>query len=226
MVEVIGAGFPRTGTSSLKAALEQLGFGPCHHMFEVMANPQTLAQRWEHTLRADGEVDWDWVLQGYNAAVDWPASFYWRELAAAYPQAKVILTVRDPHRWFVSLRDSILRNVAAQDVSAFPEPFASAGELGQLFKDKLAVPSFGGVDPAEDDAVAVFERHTADVRASLPDQRLLVFEAAQGWQPLCDFLGVEPPEGPFPRLNDTETMQNMHQTAKEGGGLVTPFETN
>lgn len=225
MVGVIGAGFPRTGTSSLKAALEQLGFGPCHHMFEVMGNPDTQGERWAHALSKNGDVDWDWVLQGYNASVDWPSSFYWRELAAAYPEAKVILTVRDPRRWYASLRDSILRYVAVDDFNEAPEPFRSIAELGELIREKLAIPSFGAMDPGEDHAVAAFERHAAEVRASLPAERLLVFEVSQGWQPLCDFLGVDPPDAPFPRLNDTETMRTMYRVAEDGGGLVTPFDT-
>ncbi|HEX2312159.1 MAG TPA: sulfotransferase, partial [Thermomonospora sp.] len=107
MLHVIGAGFPRTGTSSMKAALERLGFGPCHHMFEVITRPDQVA-RWLDVLR-DGPVDWDAVLAGYRSAVDWPAGFFWRELAAAHQDAKVILTVRDPRRWYVSMRDTIFQ---------------------------------------------------------------------------------------------------------------------
>ncbi|MBB4933386.1 hypothetical protein F4561_004206 [Lipingzhangella halophila] len=226
MVQVIGAGFPRTGTSSLKVALEQLGFGPCHHMFEVMGNPEPQSERWIPVLSAANraEVDWDFALQGYNASVDWPSSFFWRELAAAYPEAKVILTVRDPRRWYASLRDSILRFMEVDDYNEAPEPMRSMGELGNLINDTLAIPTFGDVEIDEERAVEVFERHTADVRASLPADRLLVFEVSQGWQPLCDFLGVEAPAEPFPRLNDTETMQRMFQNAMESGELITPFD--
>src|SRR5262249_34691649 len=96
-LKVIGAGLPRTGTNSLQIALEQLGFGPCHHMYELLADPS----QWPSWLRVyDGEhVDWEELYRGYNSAVDAPSAFLWRELAAAYPDAKVILTVRSPEDW-------------------------------------------------------------------------------------------------------------------------------
>lgn len=107
MLEVIGAGFPRTGTTSLKAALERLGFGPCFHMFEVMAHPEQV-DRWLSVV-SGAPVDWDRVFDGYRSSMDWPAGYFWREEAEAYPEAKVILTVRDPHQWYVSFQNLIGR---------------------------------------------------------------------------------------------------------------------
>ena len=105
MVKIIGAGFGRTGTASLKAALEHLGFGPCYHMLEVIAQPERIHD-WERAL--DGEVsDWDSVLGGFQSTVDWPGCAFWRELLDAYPDAKVVLTVRDPQRWYDSTHETI-----------------------------------------------------------------------------------------------------------------------
>jgi Sulfotransferase domain len=95
-LRVIGAGFGRTGTHSLKLALEQLGFAPCHHMYEVRAHPEQLAF-WQAAAR--GELpDWDEVFAGFAAQVDWPGARFWRELAEHFPHAKVILSVRRPTR--------------------------------------------------------------------------------------------------------------------------------
>ena len=111
-LEVIGPGFGRTGTNSLKIALEQLGFGPCHHMFEVRDNPERLAD-WEKAARGE-KVDWDHVFRGYRSQVDWPGARYWRELVRHYPTAKVVLSVRDPDEWFDSVQATIVPFLAAR----------------------------------------------------------------------------------------------------------------
>src|SRR5581483_1983472 len=191
MLLVVGAGFPRTGTTSTKAALERLGFGPCYHMFDVMMRPGH-AERW---VRIAGQPqrtreDWDRVFAGYRSCQDWPAGYYWRELAAAYPDAKVVLTVRDPHRWYPSMRTMLTLRPAA--LSGDPQPGAGGSpELDRMRQVRPVLQEigaavfgpkwrFGEELPPEDEAVAAFERHVAEVRAGVTPGRLLVFDAADG----------------------------------------------
>jgi hypothetical protein len=192
-LSVIGAGFGRTGTLSLKLALEQLGFGPCYHMVEVLKNPP-VAAAW--AAAADGEVDWDELLAGYRATVDWPGATFWKELSEAYPQAKVILTVRDPESWFRSTQETIL----SPRIQGGGPPIPGFGEMVSKVVHRL----FDGRIHDHDTLVRVFDAHTAKVRATIPPERLLVYEVAQGWEPLCDFLGVPAPDAPMPRANTTE----------------------
>ncbi|MCA2225440.1 sulfotransferase family protein [Nonomuraea aurantiaca] len=217
MLKVIGAGFPRTGTSSMKAALERLGFGPCYHMFEILTKPEH-ADRWVSVVSGE-KVDWDQVFDGYQSAQDWPASGFWREQAAAYPDAKVILTVRDPHRWYISMQNLLSNGpggTMSMDPSTLPPAAAKILEGMQKMQPVLSAigeDAFGqGWSPANglpDEKVAIeaFERHRATVEASLPASRLLVFDVREGWEPLCAFLDVEVPDEPFPHLNDSESLQ-------------------
>lgn len=192
-LEVIGAGLGRTGTTSLKLALERLGFGRCHHMSELILHPET-APLWERA--AAGEpVDWEEVLAGYRATVDWPACHFYRELAARYPAARVILTLRDPQSWFRSTQATILSNEHLEAVEERP----MAG-----FVNRAILPMFDGRPHDREHAIAVFEHHNAQVRRAIAPERLLVYEVAEGWEPLCRFLGVPVPREPFPRANTTE----------------------
>lgn len=188
-LSVIGAGFWRTGTASLKLALEQLGFGPCYHGENALAGSTTL-QFWERALDG-GAVEWNGVFNGYRSATDMPAAFFYRQLADRYPSAKVILTVRDPNEWFQSMQ-SLVAGAAAGAIDAFP---------GKNMLNKLSAAVFGAGGYNRESAIAAFERHNAEVRASIPAQRLLVYESSAGWAPLCQFLGVSIPAGPFPRVN-------------------------
>ncbi|WP_433416254.1 sulfotransferase family protein [Microtetraspora malaysiensis] len=214
MINVIGAGLPRTGTTSLKAALERLGFGPCHHMQEIAAHPEQ-AQRWRQTL--DGPVDWNGVLDGYRAAVDWPSAHFWRSLAQSYPDAKVILTARDPHAWYASLRDTVFALLHAP--SAVPAEFHPVAIGMRPLLEHLWRETFGTTldepMPEERHAVEVFRRRTAEVTGALPADRILIYETGQGWEPLCDFLGVPVPDEPYPRLNDRQSAQSRLRGAAE-----------
>jgi hypothetical protein len=205
-LKVIGAGLGRTGTLSLKVALEQLGFGPCYHMTEVMMHPETAPALW---LRAaDGDPDWERIFSGYAATVDYPGCRFWRELARAYPDAKVILSVRDAHKWFESTQATIFSPQAIEMMSASPI---------REFIEKNAWNDFGDRIHDRDFMVDWFERHNAAVRAEIPSERLLVYEASQGWEPLCGFLGVPVPSAPFPRINSREEMtHNLEQLAGDG----------
>ncbi|MUL43720.1 sulfotransferase family protein [Streptomonospora sp. PA3] len=226
-MKVIGAGLPRTGTSSLKAALERLGFGPCYHMFELMRNPGHI-ERWKAAV-SDGPTDWDRVFEGYRAAVDFPASVFWEELSRTYPDAPIILTVRDPKRWHASVSNAF-PDPTEVDPQQLPEPMRGFADLMPLItgaaEDRLGLGWRPGSAMAEDEAVRMFEAHTERVRAAAPADRLLVFSPADGWGPLCDFLGVEAPaDEPFPHLNDTETMRRMFAAMQESDTVVSPFDS-
>jgi hypothetical protein len=196
-IEIIGAGFGRTGTLSLKTALERLGFAPCYHMSEVFAQP-THAETWQRAAE-DAATDFDAVLAGYRATVDWPACAFWRELADAYPNAKVLLSVRPPDRWYASFRETIYQ--VLQRPLAEEEGLPGAMALG-MARQVVTGRSFGGHLGDRDALVEAYERHNAAVRAGIAPERLLEFDVAQGWEPLCAFLGVEIPEEPFPNVND------------------------
>ena len=187
---VIGAGFGRTGTESMKLALEALGLGPCHHMREVTANPAQLTT-WRAVAQG-ARPDWSDVFAGYHSAVDWPAAYFWRELSAYYPEAKVLLTVRSAESWYESMANTIFKVLKAST-----EP-ASVGIK------VVAEGVFGGRLDDRAHAIAVYEKNIADVKAAFPPERLLVYELGSGWAPLCAFLGEPVPDMPYPRTNSTE----------------------
>lgn len=198
-LEVIGAGLGRTGTLSLKTALERLGFDRCYHMVEVLAHPGH-ADVWDAAARGEA-VDWEALFQGYRATVDWPGCSFYKEFMALYPDAKVILTVRDPARWYDSARETIYRArelMPAWVLPLMPRVRASQRMIQRLIWDGF----FGGRFADREAAIAAYERHNAEVRATVPPEKLLVFEVREGWGPLCAFLGVPEPQEPFPRLND------------------------
>ncbi|MDA2803996.1 sulfotransferase family protein [Nocardiopsis suaedae] len=228
MLKVIGAGYPRTGTLSMKAALERLGFGPCHHMFEVMSRPEQSAL-WSLTP-GEGEASWDRLYEGYASAVDWPTGYYWEEVYRANPDARILLTVRDPRRWYTSARETIFQAATTVDAAGQeapeelgPEAAQAVERLQKLRRTLLNTMWRGafGIDadavPDEATAIAAFERHVEHVRATVPAENLLVFEVSQGWEPLCDFLGVPVPEGePFPRLNEAQEVKKRFGSVIKG----------
>jgi hypothetical protein len=196
-LEVIGPGFGRTGTNSLKLALEQLGFGPCHHMFEVRDNPHLLAD-WQAAARGEA-VDWDQVFRGYRSQVDWPGARYWRELIRHFPRAKVVLSVRDADEWFDSVQATIAPFVAARGTHPAAHPNAIAEMAHQMIVEQV----FDGRISDRAHATRIFRDHIAEVQAEVPAERLLTFDARDGWAPLCRFLGVAVPDAPFPKTNSS-----------------------
>lgn len=212
-LKVIGAGLGRTGTLSLKAALEQLGFAKCYHMVEVVAHPAH-ARVWENA--ADGKpVDWEALFDGYLAAVDWPVCGFYAELAALYPEAKVILTVRDAERWYESVRQTIhmvqgafprwilLWNPRMRRILALTNKVIWSGS--GMFEGRFEDRTF---------ALEVFRRHADEVRQAIPAERLLVYDVAEGWGPLCAFLGVPvPADRRFPHVNDTREFRTRVRRA-------------
>lgn len=197
-LSVIGAGFGRTGTASIKLALEQLGFGPCHHMSEVRGTPGLL-EHWE-AAAAGRPVDWHRVFAGFGSTVDWPSTTFWRELAAFYPDAKVLLSVRPADRWWTSFAGTIKKLL--DDPAEPPNP--TIRRLRAMSRQVIAERSLHGAYRERAAAINAFERHTAMVTAAIPAGRLLVFDVAEGWAPLCRFLEVPVPETAFPRTNSTE----------------------
>jgi sulfotransferase family protein len=212
-LDVIGAGFGRTGTMSLKVALEELGFGPCYHMSEVFENPEHV-EHWE--AAREGRAKWEKIFDGYRATVDWPGAAFYEELMERYPDAKVILTVRDPERWYESARGTIytIQNVASSPIFSLAALFVprirQAKRVARMASDLAWEDVFGGRFEDRRYAIEVFERWNERVKECVPAERLLVYEVKDGWEPLCDFLGVAIPEGrPYPHLNDAESFRRM-----------------
>jgi hypothetical protein len=212
-VKVIGAGFGRTGTTSLKAALETLGFGASYRLTEVFKHPEHVAF-WEAARRGE-RVDWEGFFSGYGVAVDWPACTFYGEIMEAFPGAPVILTIRDPDRWYESVRSTIY---GIRTLSAGRAPtrlaFALAGlfapgvtGIARLADEILWEGTFDGRFEDRSYAIETYKRHNAEARRQVPPERLLVYDVKEGWAPLCDFLGVEVPDQPFPHLNDTREMR-------------------
>ena len=199
-IQVIGAGLGRTGTLSLKAALEELGFAKCYHPLEVLASMDQ-ARTWDAAARGE-PVDWDRLFDGYRATVDLPGCVFYRELMEKYPEAKVILTVRDPERWYDSVRQTIhlLGDTFPKWTVLLLSPRM---RVFQRMLDRLRDRMFRGRFEDRAFAIDVFNRHNEQVRRDVPADRLLVYEISHGWGPLCAFLEVPVPEGkPFPHLND------------------------
>ena len=215
-LQVIGAGFGRTGTTSLKAALEQLGFSKCHHMDEVMKSSAQI--RFWKVLSEGGEVAWDDVFEGFQASCDWPSSSYWEQLHHYYPDAKIILTVRDEARWYDSVSQTIypVTFVLPRWLEWLVPP------LSRLNKMIVAIVwdgVFGGRFEDRELALQVYRDHIAYVKATARSDQLLVFEAKDGWAPLCSFLNVPVPENDYPHLNDAAKIRNIVRAVRALGWL-------
>ncbi len=197
-LDVLGVGFGRTGTLSLKLALERLGFGPCHHMVEMFAHPE-LAPTF--LAAADGKaVDFPALFRDYRSAVDWPAVYFWRELIDVFPEAKAILTTREDDAWYASMASTIFHALGSRE----PERAIEPGSVFDMNRRIVAGGTFDWRFADRDHVIAVHRAHVAAVKATIPAERLLVFDVKQGWEPLCDFLGVPVPAEPFPRSNSTQ----------------------
>jgi len=201
-LKVIGAGLGRTGTMSLKLALEQIGFGPCFHMAELFVN-QDRAPLWIEA--AEGRPNWEAIFKGFPATTDYPACIYWRELATAYPDAKVILTLRDAEKWFESAQATVFSEAMTKRIRSSPAPIVK-------FFEQTVWKEFGDRIHDRDFMIDLYERHNAAVKAGVSKKRLLVYEVSEGWKPLCKFLGVDVPATPFPKVNSREELQQRIAT--------------
>ena len=200
-LEIIGAGFGRTGTMAMKLALETLGFGPCYHMMEVSQH-EGHAEAWlEATER--GKADWDSLFAEFRACVDWPACNFYQSLLKHYPRAKVILSVRDPDAWYDSVLNTIYARLTALDEENLPVRSAMAKKL-------ILEQTFSGRFAEREHAIGVFNAHTETVRATVPAEKLLIYETGSGWEPLCTFLSCPQPSTDYPHVNTREDFRARH----------------
>jgi len=201
-LQVIGAGFGRTGTHSLKIALEMLGFAPCYHMVEVFTHPGH-SEMWEAAARGE-KVDWEWLIGTYKAAVDWPSAYFWRELWKMNPDAKIILTERPAEAWYKSFSSTILEFMQRGDAGITDPILLAQRKMGRfLLNETLFAGHF-----EKDHVIDVYKKSNDAVRREVPKDKLLVFDAPEGWGPLCAFLGVPVPETAYPLTNTTEEFRN------------------
>ena len=192
-IKVIGTGFGRTGTDSMREALAILGFGPCHHMSEVIANEEQ--KRLWRALANGAAPDWNALFAGYASCMDWPSAHYWRQLIAVYPDARVILTWRSPESWWQSFEKTIAAAISqSQDQES----------LGICLISKQV---FDGKAHDRATAIALYEANVAAVMATVPPQRLLVHNLGDGWETLCAHLHVPVPDQPYPNRNNTKEFQ-------------------
>lgn len=204
-MRIIGAGLGRTGSLSTKAALERLGAGPCHHMLELLAEHKTVdsfaaAARGEH-------VDWPTALAGYEATVDWPACAFHEQLAADFPDAKILLTVRDPDDWYESVRSTIYQAWLESRDGTGPVTGATLDVLRDVVWGERG--TFRNRFHDRDWVLQMLADRTAAVQAAYPPERLLVHDVTDGWEPLCEFLGVEVLDEPYPKLNERAVFAAM-----------------
>ena len=200
-ISLIGAGYGRTGTLSLKSALETLGYNKCHHMIEVIRNPGE-PEKWLQAIDAK-TVNWASLLKGYEATVDWPACHFYQELADYYPKAKVLLSIRDPLDWFESMSATTL-GVIRKRMQA-----SNAGQPKNLGTELVVNAAFGGeIDDAEQ-AIRMFNQHTKEVVDIIDSDRLLIYNVREGWEPLCQFLDKPVPDAPFPRVNSRDEFEEI-----------------
>ena len=197
-LKVVGAGLGRTGTHSLKLALERLLGEPCYHMLEVFGKPEHVPL-W-HQAALGTMPDWDKLFAGYGAAVDWPAAAFWQVQSEAFPDALILLSTRDTESWWKSCDNTIFQVFRTADDQMPPEWTAMIKELFRRF---------AGDTLDEASAVAAYERHNAHVRATAPSDRLLEWHPGDGWEPICNALGVPIPDTPFPHANTTDDFRAM-----------------
>ena len=206
-IDVIGAGFGRTGTLSLKFALEALGLNKCYHMMEVMRNQSHVAQ-WRKAARGEA-VDWNALYAGYQATVDWPSASFWRELREVYPEAKVILTLRDSQQWYTSVMNTIWK-FSSNALAESQKRQDDQGIERSLMGDEVIWQGvFGGRMDDKDHVIECYERHNQEVIDTVPAEQLLVFRPGDGWEPLCRFLQKPVPDTEFPKVNSTEEFASI-----------------
>ncbi len=195
-ISVIGTGVGRTGTYSLKLAINQLDLGPCHHMDEVLYKMPAQVPLWAAAV--SGEPDWTKIFDGYQSAVDWPTACFFRELIQQFPSAKFVLTQRDPEKWADSFGATIYKLLAGRDQA--PPEMRDWLEMANNVITKTGFPA--GLD--REGLIDSFIAHNDAVKEAIPAAQLLLFEVKQGWEPLCDFLSVPVPAEAFPRTNHRE----------------------
>jgi Sulfotransferase domain len=207
-IKLIGAGLPRTGTLTQKLALEELGLGPCYHWVNVIADLDEV-ELWSNAL--DGNAAWDQIFDGHHSTVDWPGGYFYRELLDAYPDAKVLLSVREDEAWERSFRDTIW--MMCHGETLMPRLSGARAEVDPRWRRYLTLVdrmfwgpqgtfANGHADPAQ--LIEQARAHNEEVKRVVPAERLLVWQVTEGWGPLCEFLGVDVPAEPLPHANERE----------------------
>lgn len=204
-INIIGVGVGRTGTYTLKLAINQLGFGPCHHMEEVLKNMDVQVSLWSEALK--GNANWSSIYDGFNSAVDWPTAGFYRELIKEYPTAKFILTERSPESWADSFGSTIYKLVEGRDKA--PEKMHNWLKMANEVITKTGFPD--GLD--RDGLIKGFIAHNKAVREAIPEDQLFTFQVKEGWEPLCKFLDVPVPNTPFPNTNNREEFWELVNAA-------------
>jgi len=189
-LKIVGTGFGRTGTDSMRKALNILGVGPTHHMHE-MGSKTPAREAWLNLVNG-ASPDWELLFNGYHACVDWPSAYYWRELVEHYPKSKVLLTMRPAEAWWKSFEATILKHIQSNDD---PDGFAQLLIAEQVFNGRAA---------DRDYAIEVYNRNVEDVLSTIPAERLLVHELGDGWEPLCRWLDLPLPDVDYPKGNTTQ----------------------
>ena len=200
-IQVIGAGFGRTGTKSLKSALEQLGFEKCYLMVEV--NEHNHKHEWLKAHRGQ-PINWDVLFNGFKATVDWPSCNLWREQLKHFPDAKIILSLRDSASWYESIMNTIYPYSKQSLDSEDPQLHYSGKWAFEIIWDRI----FDGRLNEREFVIDKFNRHNQSVIEETPSEKLLIFEAQNGWEPLCDFLGVPVPDTHYPHTNTTNQFKD------------------
>lgn len=217
-LQVIGVGLHRTGSMSVKAALERLGLGPCYHGLEALRRC-TDGDRWLTAYQTDGVVDWAQIFDGYRATLDWPTIYFWKQIALTYPNAKVLLTERDPNSWWAShVAMFRLGGEASQHITDEQQGWAEASGFArmQTALATIAPAMFDGRIFDKQHCLRVYQDHYEQVRRTVPAERLLTYRVQDGWEPLCGFLGVAIPAEPFPRVNVGDNLVRNIQLAMRG----------
>ena len=208
-LKVIGTGFGRTGTNSLKLALEHLGFGPCHHMYEIRDDPGQIPH-WQAAAR--GEMpDWDAAFAGYESSVDWPSVCFWREITTYYDDAKIVHSIRPEEAWLRSIHATIFPILRDRENI---EP-GQRRDLVEMSDELIGSQTFGGRLGDRDHAISVYRAHDAEVRAAFSPDRMLVFDVGEEWEPLCRFLDVAVPDMPFPYVNRSQEFHDGQDDASK-----------
>jgi len=209
LLEIIGVGFGRTGTLSLKHALEHLGYGKCYHFSELLKRKH--AKRWFQSINSQ-PCHWDALFHGYRSTTDWPAAAFYKELFEQYPNAKFILTHRNANDWYASTESTIykLRTMLPAQLPGFRS-------IAKLTDQVIWDGTFDGRFTDRSHAIDCYEQHIRDVSNALPSKQLLLFDVRDGWSPLCEFLNVPIPHNiSFPNSNDRQVMHRNIRLVQVG----------
>ena len=204
-MKLIGAGLPRTATSSQKAAMDILGLSPCYHMQEVFADLDE-AVKWNAAL--DSTEALEDVTAGYESVIDYPGSYHWRALMDIYPDAKVLLSVRSGESWAKSMHDTIWAmlwgdNLLGHITKTHCDVDPKYDFYIKTMKSMWERAKLSGPDATLESMATAMEAYNQDVIASVPEDRLLVWAIGDGWEPICEFMDLPVPTEPFPHINES-----------------------